>query len=65
MESCPQRALLLLGIVVAATALAPPQKAVSYEEALSLAVDLYNQELETGFAFRLLEAKPQPEWVSA
>ncbi|XP_066483519.1 uncharacterized protein [Tiliqua scincoides] len=62
MESCPQRTLLLLGIVVAATALAPPQKAVSYEEALSLAVDLYNRELETGFAFRLLEAKPQPEW---
>ncbi|KAJ6655099.1 hypothetical protein lerEdw1_006003 [Lerista edwardsae] len=62
MESGSRCVLLLLGIAVVAMALAPPQKAVSYEEAISLAVDLYNRESETGFAFRLLEARPQPEW---
>ncbi|KAJ6655078.1 hypothetical protein lerEdw1_005982 [Lerista edwardsae] len=62
MESGPRRVLLLLSIATVATALAPPQDAVSYEEALSLAIDLYNQESKMDFAFRLLEAKPQPEW---
>ncbi|XP_054846948.1 uncharacterized protein LOC129337372 [Eublepharis macularius] len=54
--------LLLLGLAVAAVALPPPQEELSYEEAVSSVVDLYNQEPGVELAFRLLEAKPQPEW---
>ncbi|XP_015277839.1 PREDICTED: cathelicidin-related peptide isoform 3-like [Gekko japonicus] len=56
------RILLMLGLAVAATALSPTQEELSYKEAVSLAIDLYNQEPGVARAFRLLEAKPQPEW---
>ncbi|XP_063003644.1 cathelicidin-related peptide Oh-Cath-like [Elgaria multicarinata webbii] len=65
MERYTWRVLVTLGLVVAATALDPQQDApLSYEEAVSLGIDLYNQEPEVAFAFRLLEASPQPEWES-
>ncbi|KAL8164659.1 UNVERIFIED_CONTAM: hypothetical protein K2H54_001270 [Gekko kuhli] len=54
--------LLMLGLAMAATALSPAQEELSYEEAVSLAIDLYNQEPGVEQAFQLLEAKPQPEW---
>ncbi|XP_015277840.1 PREDICTED: cathelicidin-2-like [Gekko japonicus] len=56
------RILLMLGLAVAATAMPPAQEELGYEEAVSLAIDLYNQEPGVARAFRLLEAKPQPEW---
>ncbi|XP_015277842.1 PREDICTED: cathelicidin-1-like [Gekko japonicus] len=56
------RILLMLGLAVAATAMPPAQEELGYEEAVSLAIDLYNQEPGVAWAFRLLEAKPQPEW---
>ncbi|XP_060104241.1 uncharacterized protein LOC132578319 [Heteronotia binoei] len=56
------RILLVLGFAMAASALSPTQEDISYEEAVSLAINLYNQEPETAWAFRLLKAKPQPEW---
>uniref|UniRef100_A0A8C4WF57 Uncharacterized protein n=1 Tax=Gopherus evgoodei TaxID=1825980 RepID=A0A8C4WF57_9SAUR len=57
------RCLLLLGIVAAAATAVPSQhKTLSYEEAVALAVDFYNQESGIDHAFRLLKADPQPEW---
>ncbi|XP_015277828.1 PREDICTED: cathelicidin-2-like [Gekko japonicus] len=56
------RILLMLGLAMAATALFPVPEELGYEEAVSLAIDLYNQEPGVAWAFRLLEAKPQPEW---
>ncbi|KAL8164660.1 UNVERIFIED_CONTAM: hypothetical protein K2H54_001295 [Gekko kuhli] len=56
------RILLMLGLTMAATALSPSREEFSYEEAISLAIDLYNQEPGVERAFRLLEAKPQPKW---
>ncbi|KAL8164661.1 UNVERIFIED_CONTAM: hypothetical protein K2H54_001323 [Gekko kuhli] len=56
------RILLMLGLAVAATAVSPTPKELSYKEAISLAIDLYNQEPDVERAFRLLEAKPQPKW---
>ncbi|XP_050798789.1 cathelicidin-related peptide Oh-Cath-like [Gopherus flavomarginatus] len=62
METCC-RCLLLLGIVAAAATAVPSQhKTLSYEEAVALAVDFYNQESGIDHAFRLLKADPQPEW---
>nr|XP_056713132.1 cathelicidin-2-like [Euleptes europaea] len=54
--------LLMLCLAVAARASPATQREFSYEEAISLAIDLYNQEPEVELAFRLLEAKPQPDW---
>ncbi|XP_063003655.1 uncharacterized protein LOC134413402 [Elgaria multicarinata webbii] len=62
MDSCPWRVLVTLGLVVSTTALPPQQKALSYEEAISLAIDFYNEQPGVAFAFQLLEAKPQLEW---
>lgn len=65
MESC-WGVLMMLGVAVATTTSPPPpqQQMLSYEEAVSLAIDLYNQEPHIDFAFRLLEAEAQPDWVS-
>nr|XP_056713133.1 cathelicidin-related peptide Oh-Cath-like [Euleptes europaea] len=57
--------LLMLSLAVVATASPPAQEELSYEEAVSVAVELYNQEPGLKLAFRLLEAKPQPEWDPA
>ncbi|XP_053114857.1 cathelicidin-related peptide Oh-Cath-like [Hemicordylus capensis] len=66
MEGRAWRVLLMLAILAAATTALPPQQAAwSYEEAVSLAIDLYNREPEGDFAFWLLEAKPQPKWDSS
>uniref|UniRef100_A0A8C3RZG9 Vipericidin n=1 Tax=Chelydra serpentina TaxID=8475 RepID=A0A8C3RZG9_CHESE len=63
MESC-WGVLMLLGVAVATTTSPPPpQQMLSYEEAVSLAIDLYNQGPDIDFAFRLLEAEAQPDWV--
>ncbi|XP_032655508.2 uncharacterized protein LOC116836151 [Chelonoidis abingdonii] len=62
METCC-RCLLLLGILAAAATAVPSQhKTLSYEEAVALAVDFYNQGSGIDHAFRLLKANPQPEW---
>ncbi|XP_007445036.2 cathelicidin-related peptide Oh-Cath-like [Python bivittatus] len=50
--------LLLLGVAAAA----PPAQVVTYDQAIASAVNLYNQQKTTPFAFRLLEAEPQPNW---
>ncbi|CAM4525265.1 unnamed protein product [Caretta caretta] len=64
MESC-WGVLMMLGVAVATTASPPPpQQMLSYEEAVSLAIDLYNQEPHIDFAFRLLEAEAQPDWAT-
>ncbi|KAJ7322063.1 hypothetical protein JRQ81_018350 [Phrynocephalus forsythii] len=53
-------ALLVLGSMAAAgTPLLP---ALSYEEAVASAVELYNEVEDNEFAFQLLEAEPQPNW---
>ncbi|XP_033021924.1 uncharacterized protein LOC117056019 [Lacerta agilis] len=58
MESC-KLFLLLIGVVAAAPTARTP---VSYEQVVAAAVDTYNQEQNPEFAFRLLEAEPQPDW---
>ncbi|EMP29519.1 hypothetical protein UY3_13361 [Chelonia mydas] len=64
MESC-WGVLMMLGVAVATTTSPPPQQQMlSYEEAVSLAIDLYNQEPHIDFAFRLLEAEAQPDWAA-
>ncbi|CAM4523821.1 unnamed protein product [Lepidochelys olivacea] len=64
MESC-WGVLMMLGVAVATTASPPlPQQMLSYEEAVSLAIDVYNQEPHIDFAFRLLEAEAQPDWAA-
>nr|XP_028606413.1 cathelicidin-related peptide Oh-Cath-like [Podarcis muralis] len=62
MMSCLWRILFVLGFSAAAVALAPERVELSYEEAVSLIAELYSQTAEVAFAFRLLEAKPQPDW---
>ncbi|XP_058035981.1 cathelicidin-related peptide Oh-Cath-like [Ahaetulla prasina] len=51
-------ALLLLGLAAAA----PQTQVLTYEQAVASAIDLYNQQRPSEFAFRLLEAEPQPNW---
>ncbi|KAM7174335.1 cathelicidin-2-like [Macrochelys suwanniensis] len=64
MESC-WGVLMLLGVAAATTTSPPPpQQMLSYEEAVSLAIDLYNQGPDIDFAFRLLEAEAQPDWAA-
>nr|UXN85429.1 cathelicidin 1 [Alligator mississippiensis] len=54
---------VLLGLaMLVASASASQHKMLSYEEAVSLAVDFYNQEPGIDHAFRLLRADPQPAW---
>ncbi|XP_006037286.1 cathelicidin-1 [Alligator sinensis] len=54
---------VLLGLaMLVASASASQHKTLSYEEAVSLAVDFYNQEPGIDHAFRLLRADPQPAW---
>lgn len=58
-----RRHLLLLVVVAAVAAAEPsPHKTLSYEEAVALAVDFYNQGSGLDHAFRLLKADPRPEW---
>ncbi|XP_077160290.1 uncharacterized protein LOC143820852 [Paroedura picta] len=54
--------LLTLGFAMAAATLPPAQEELSYEEAVALAVHLYNQEPEVERTFRLLKARPPAEW---
>ncbi|XP_044281064.1 cathelicidin antimicrobial peptide [Varanus komodoensis] len=54
--------LLLLGMVGAAPSTAPPS---SYDQVIAAAVDIYNQQQKPEYAFRLLEAEPQPDWNSS
>uniref|UniRef100_A0A8C8SXT0 Uncharacterized protein n=1 Tax=Pelusios castaneus TaxID=367368 RepID=A0A8C8SXT0_9SAUR len=54
--------IVLLFAVAAAAATLPRHKTQSYEEAIALAVDFYNQGLGRDHAFRLLKADPQPDW---
>ncbi|XP_053215354.1 uncharacterized protein LOC128398372 [Podarcis raffonei] len=58
MERC-KLFLLLITVVAAAPTTRTP---VSYEQVVAAAVDTYNQEQNPEFAFRLLEAEPQPDW---
>nr|XP_028606953.1 uncharacterized protein LOC114607696 [Podarcis muralis] len=58
MERC-KLFLLLIAVVAAAPTTRTP---VSYEQVVAAAVDTYNQEQNPEFAFRLLEAEPQPDW---
>ncbi|XP_053118961.1 cathelicidin-2-like [Hemicordylus capensis] len=52
--------LLVLGVAVAAE---PSQtSALSFDEVIAASVDIYNQQQAPEFAFRLLEAEPQPDW---
>uniref|UniRef100_A0A8C3HP95 Uncharacterized protein n=1 Tax=Chrysemys picta bellii TaxID=8478 RepID=A0A8C3HP95_CHRPI len=62
METCCRRVLLLVTVAAAATAVPSQHKTLSYEEAIALAVDFYNQGSGLDRAFRLLKADPQPEW---
>ncbi|XP_034985370.2 cathelicidin-related peptide Oh-Cath [Zootoca vivipara] len=62
MMSCLWKVLVILGFSAAAVALAPQRVVLSYEEAVSLTAELYSQKAGVAFAFRLLEAKPQPDW---
>ncbi|XP_066483521.1 lutzicidin-like [Tiliqua scincoides] len=65
MKSCFWRLLLVAGAAAAAAsniAVPPPQKALSYEQAAKLALDLYNQKAGENFTFQLLKTTPQPEW---
>ncbi|XP_065254296.1 uncharacterized protein LOC135873600 [Emys orbicularis] len=62
METCCRRVLLLVIVAAAATAVPSQHKTLSYEEAIALAVDFYNQGSGIDHAFRLLKADPQPEW---
>uniref|UniRef100_A0A8C5SXS5 Vipericidin n=1 Tax=Laticauda laticaudata TaxID=8630 RepID=A0A8C5SXS5_LATLA len=50
--------LLLLGLATAA----PRSRVLTYQQAIASAIDLYNQQVFSEFAFRLLEAEPQPDW---
>lgn len=61
------RLLLVAGAAAAAspTALPPPQKALSYEQAARLAVGLYNKKAGDDITYKLLEAEPRPDWVSS
>ncbi|XP_067386495.1 uncharacterized protein [Emydura macquarii macquarii] len=55
--------LLLLVTAAAAVTTSPSQhRTQSYEEAVALAVDFYNQGSGIDHAFRLLKADPQPGW---
>ncbi|XP_007442672.1 cathelicidin-related peptide Oh-Cath-like [Python bivittatus] len=62
MEIHPGRILLVLSLVVRGSVWAVEGEILSYDAALSLAVNLYNQESGWDVVFQLLEAKPQPEW---
>ncbi|XP_034615635.1 cathelicidin-related peptide Oh-Cath-like [Trachemys scripta elegans] len=62
METCCRRVLLLVSVAAVATAVPSQHKTLSYEEAIALAVDFYNQGSGLDRAFRLLKADPQPEW---
>ncbi|KAM3823562.1 batroxicidin-like [Vipera latastei] len=50
--------LLLLGLATAA----PQTRVLTQPQALASALALYNQQGASPFAFRLLEAEPQPDW---
>ncbi|KAM6169260.1 cathelicidin-related peptide Pt_CRAMP2-like [Rhynchocyon petersi] len=56
--------LLLLGLTWAEPPSLPKDVSLSYTEALELAINSYNNELdnEEEYAFRVLEAEPQPDW---
>uniref|UniRef100_K7FKZ5 Vipericidin n=1 Tax=Pelodiscus sinensis TaxID=13735 RepID=K7FKZ5_PELSI len=54
--------LLVVGGAAVAAAEPSPHKTLSYEEAVALAVDFYNQGSGLDHAFRLLKADPRPEW---
>ncbi|KAM6169261.1 lutzicidin-like [Rhynchocyon petersi] len=66
MECTPMSALLLLllGLTWAEPPSLPKDFSVSYDDALELAINSYNNqsESEEGYAFRVLEADPQPDW---
>lgn len=71
METC-LCLLLLLGVATAvataqaqAQAQTQSQSQAGYEDAVTTAVDIFNQESGLPQAYRLLEAEPQSEWVSA
>ncbi|XP_006026473.1 cathelicidin-related peptide Oh-Cath-like [Alligator sinensis] len=68
METC-LRLLLLLGVATAvataqaqAQAQTQSQSQAGYEDAVTTAVDIFNQESGLPQAYRLLEAEPQSEW---
>nr|XP_034985704.1 cathelicidin-B1-like [Zootoca vivipara] len=62
MESSFWRVLLLVGAAAASTVLPPAKEPLSHEDAVALAVDLYNQKADEDFIYRLLKAAPQPNW---
>uniref|UniRef100_A0A8D0H531 Vipericidin n=1 Tax=Sphenodon punctatus TaxID=8508 RepID=A0A8D0H531_SPHPU len=53
---------VLLAIIAATVAATSQHQTLSYEEAVSLAVDFYNQRPNGARVFRLLKAEPQPGW---
>lgn len=62
METC-LKVLLIVGAVTAAPA--PSSSPLpSHEDAVLAAVQIYNQDPDITLAYRLLEAEPQPDWVS-
>ncbi|KAL7977812.1 hypothetical protein Chor_010764 [Crotalus horridus] len=57
------KTVLVLGILSASGHCAPSHQLLSYDEAVSQGVVLYNSKAEEDSFYRLLEAVPQPEWV--
>ncbi|KAJ7322064.1 hypothetical protein JRQ81_018351 [Phrynocephalus forsythii] len=52
--------LVLFAGVAVADPTTPPS--ASYDQVVAAAVNTYNQEQNPEYAFRLLEAEPQPDW---
>ncbi|XP_060540643.1 cathelicidin-related peptide Oh-Cath-like [Pantherophis guttatus] len=62
MEGCFWKTLLVVGALATGGTSSLQHKSLSYDEAVDLAVSIYNSKSGEDSMYRLLEAVPQPEW---
>uniref|UniRef100_A0A8C5RHF0 Vipericidin n=1 Tax=Laticauda laticaudata TaxID=8630 RepID=A0A8C5RHF0_LATLA len=60
----PTLTLLVVGALAIGGTSSLPHKPLNFEEAVDLAVSIYNSRSGEETLYRLLKAVPQPEWVS-
>ncbi|KAK9395843.1 cathelicidin-related peptide Oh-Cath-like [Crotalus adamanteus] len=62
MEGCFGKALLLMGVLSACGTSSLPHQPLTYDEAVGLAVAVYNSKAGEDCVYRLLEARAEPRW---
>ncbi|XP_058035976.1 cathelicidin-related peptide Oh-Cath [Ahaetulla prasina] len=62
MEGSFWKTLLVVGALAVGGTSSVPHKPLNYDEAVDLAVSIYNNRSGEDSLYRLLEAVPQPEW---